>query len=56
MRIGLGLLLDNAWIVELSAASLTAVHFIAVRPEEAYLVDRFGEPHRRYAATVPRYL
>ncbi len=55
-QIGLGLLLDNAWIVALSAASLTAVHFIAVRPEEAYLLDRFGEPYRRYLASVRRYL
>jgi protein-S-isoprenylcysteine O-methyltransferase Ste14 len=55
-QIGLGLLLDNAWIVALSAASLTAVHFIAVRPEEAYLFDRFGEPYRRYLASVRRYL
>jgi len=55
-QIGLGLLLDNAWIVALSAASLTAVHFIAVRPEEAYLLDRFGEPYRRYSASVRRYL
>ncbi len=55
-QIGLGLLLDNGWIVALSAASLIAVHFIAVRPEEAYLLDRFGEPYRRYLATVRRYL
>jgi len=55
-QIGLGLLLDDAWIVALSAASLTAVHFIAVRPEEAYLLDHFGEPYRRYLATVRRYL
>jgi protein-S-isoprenylcysteine O-methyltransferase Ste14 len=55
-QIGIGLLLDNVWIVALSAASLTAVHFIAVRPEEeAYLLDRFGEPYRRYLASVRRY-
>ena len=56
LQIGLGLLLDDAWIVALSAASLTAVHFIAVRPEEAYLLDRFGEPYRRYLTSVRRYL
>jgi len=56
MQIGLGLLLDSAWIVALSAGALTAVHFIAVRPEEAYLLDRFGEPYRRYLASVRRYL
>ena len=55
-QVGLGLLLDNAWIVALSAASLTAVHFMAVRPEEAYLLDRFGEPYRSYLESVRRYL
>ena len=55
-QIGLGLLLDDVWVVALAAASLTAVHFIAVRPEEAYLLDQFGEPYRRYLASVRRYL
>jgi protein-S-isoprenylcysteine O-methyltransferase Ste14 len=56
MQIGLGLLLDDVWIVALSAASLAVVHVIAVRPEESYLLDRFGEPYRRYTASVRRYL
>ncbi|HLY39418.1 MAG TPA: isoprenylcysteine carboxylmethyltransferase family protein [Candidatus Binatia bacterium] len=56
MQIGLGALLDDVWVVALSAASLAVVHAIAVRPEEAYLLDRFGEPYRRYTASVRRYL
>ena len=55
-QIGLGLLLDDAWIVALSAVSLGVVHFIAVQPEEAYLLERFGEPYRRYLGSVRRYL
>ena len=55
-QLGLGLLLDDTWIVALSAVSLGVVHFIAVRPEEAYLLERFGEPYRRYLASVRRYL
>ena len=55
-QMGLGLLLDNVWVFVLSAASLALVHFIAVRPEESYLLDRFGEPYRRYLASVRRYL
>ena len=55
-QIGLGLLLDDVWVVALAAASLTAVHFIAVRPEEACLLDQFGEPYRRCLASVRRYL
>jgi protein-S-isoprenylcysteine O-methyltransferase Ste14 len=56
VQIGLGLLFDDVWIVALSAASLAVVHVIAVRPEEAYLLDRFGEPYRRYTESVRRYL
>ena len=56
MQIGLGFLFDDVWVVVLSAASLAVVHVIAVRPEEAYLIDRFGEPYRRYTESVRRYL
>jgi len=55
-QIALGLLLDNAWVVALAPLSLTVVHFIAVRPEEAYLAHKFGEPYRRYLTSVRRYL
>src|SRR5262249_7956675 len=56
VQIGIGLLLDDGWIVALAGAALTVVHFIAVRPEEAYLLDKFGEPYRTYLASVRRYL
>lgn len=56
VQIGIGFLLDDAWIIILSPASLIAVHFIAVRPEEAYLLDKFGESYRKYLASVRRYL
>jgi protein-S-isoprenylcysteine O-methyltransferase Ste14 len=56
VQIGIGFLLDDAWILLLSPASLITVHFIAVLPEEAYLLDKFGEPYRKYLATVRRYL
>ena len=56
VQIGIGFLLDDAWIIILSPASLIAVHLIAVRPEEAYLLDKFGESYRNYLASVRRYL
>src|SRR5262245_13316821 len=56
LQIGIGFVLDDAWIIILSPASLIATHFIAVRPEEAYLLDKFGESYRNYLASVRRYL
>src|SRR5205814_937857 len=54
--LGVGLLLGNLWIGGLALLSLFVVHFIAVRPEEAYLTERFGEPYRAYLRRVRRYL
>lgn len=53
---GLGVALGNMWIAALAWPALTIVHLIAVRPEERYLAERFGEPYRAYLASVPRYL
>jgi protein-S-isoprenylcysteine O-methyltransferase Ste14 len=55
-QLGIGVALDNLWIVLLAPASLLVVHFIAVRPEEAHLEQKFGEPYRRFKASVRRYL
>ena len=56
IEIGLGLAVDNLWIVLLTAPALLAVHFIAVRPEERYLATKFGKPYVDYVASVRRYL
>jgi protein-S-isoprenylcysteine O-methyltransferase Ste14 len=55
-EIGLGIALDDAWISLLALAALVAVHFIAVRPEEAYLLEKFGEGYASYRRRVRRYL
>lgn len=56
IQAGLGLALDDLWIVLLATASLLVVHFVAVRPEEAYLTEKFGDPYRQYLGKVRRYL
>ena len=56
LQMGLGLLLDNLWILVLAGPALAVVHVIAVLPEEAYLSGKFGEPYRHYLAKVRRYL
>ena len=56
IQMGLGVLLDNLWISMLAPVALALVHFIAVRPEEAYLAEKFGDSYLRYKASVRRYL
>jgi len=54
--IGLGLALNNLWISAFSLWALLIVHVIAVRPEEAYLAEKFGDGYRTYLTRVRRYL
>jgi protein-S-isoprenylcysteine O-methyltransferase Ste14 len=55
-QVGLGVALGNGWIALLSPLSLLVVHFLAVRPEEAYLRETFGESYGDYSKRVRRYL
>ncbi|MFN0064463.1 MAG: hypothetical protein ACKVPX_18320 [Myxococcaceae bacterium] len=43
-------------MLALTPFALAVVHVIAVRPEEAYLTAKFGEPYREYMSRVRRYL
>jgi protein-S-isoprenylcysteine O-methyltransferase Ste14 len=56
VQIGIGIAFDNLWISLLAAVTLAVIHVIAVRPEEAYLSAKFGEPYRNYLTRVRRYL
>lgn len=56
MQIGIGIALDNLWIVVLAAVTLAVIHVIAVRPEEAYLTQKFGDSYRQYLTRVRRYI
>ena len=56
MQIGIGVALNNLWISLLAAVTLAIIHVIAVRPEEAYLSQKFGDPYRAYLTRVRRYL
>jgi len=53
LGIAVGLAFD--WVLLLELASLPLIHYGIVVKEEAYLETKFGEPYRRYKATVPRY-
>ena len=55
-ELGLGLAVNNLWISLFAVPALVTVHFIAVRPEERYLSEKFGESYKAYLAQVRRYL
>ena len=54
--IGIGLVLDDLWLVIGAALFLVVVHDTAVLPEEAYLDEKFGDDYRAYKKKVRRYL
>lgn len=56
IQLGIGLAAGSPAAMLLASVSLLVVHFTAVRPEESYLEERFGEDYRRYKASVRRYL
>jgi protein-S-isoprenylcysteine O-methyltransferase Ste14 len=56
IQLGIGIAVGNVWIAAFAPISLLLVHFLAVRHEEAYLEDKFGENYARYKASVRRYL
>jgi protein-S-isoprenylcysteine O-methyltransferase Ste14 len=55
-QLGLGIATGSGWIAALAPLALAIVHFIAVRPEEAYLAEKFGTSYLEYRAAVRRYL
>jgi protein-S-isoprenylcysteine O-methyltransferase Ste14 len=55
VQAGIGVAVDNSWILCLSVPALVVVHYIAVRPEEVYLAGKFGDDYARYCARVRRY-
>jgi len=54
--LGAGLLADSLWILALALPALVIMHYGVVLREEAYLAATFGEPYRRYARSVRRWV
>jgi protein-S-isoprenylcysteine O-methyltransferase Ste14 len=55
MMLGVALLLNGDWLAVLTVPMVLILHYGVVKREELYLERKFGEPYRRYKASVPRY-
>ncbi len=54
--LGLAIALTNLWMVLLLPIMAWALHHAVVKPEEAYLADRFGAAYEDYRRHVPRWV
>jgi protein-S-isoprenylcysteine O-methyltransferase Ste14 len=55
LQAALGLGVSSLWIVLMVPASAAAVYLTAIRPEENYLTEKFGEGYLSYKRTVRRW-
>jgi protein-S-isoprenylcysteine O-methyltransferase Ste14 len=56
MLAGFGFLFGNLWVLALVPVSLVLNYLIAVRQEEKYLEEQFGEPYLAYKQRVRRWI
>jgi len=56
MQAGLAVALANGWILVLVPVVLCVIHTSAIRPEETYLAEKFGDSYRAYTSAVRRWL
>ena len=54
--LGFAVILSDAWIVILTPVCGWLIYYTAIRHEEVYLEEKFGESYRAYKATVRRWI
>ena len=53
--IGVGIWLDNIWIIAMLVPVLILMHYGVIKKEEQYLTKKFGDKYLKYKETVPRW-
>ena len=56
LQTGIGIGFANGWIISLVPPVLAIIYATAIRPEEAYLERKFGDPYTEYKRSVRRWL
>ncbi len=54
--IGFAIILSDVWILILTPVCGWLIYQLAIRHEEVYLEEKFGESYRAYKATVRRWI
>jgi protein-S-isoprenylcysteine O-methyltransferase Ste14 len=53
---GIGIWIDNLWVLALVVPTVAIISRTAIGPEERYLTDKFGPVYREYQNSVRRWL
>jgi len=56
ITVGVGLYLDSVWVMLSFLPAAVAVYFVAIKKEEAYLEQKFGEDYLKYKQNVRRWI
>jgi len=56
VTVGIGLALDNFWVLVMLAPVLVVMHYGVITREERYLTAKFGDEYLNYKNTVRRWL
>lgn len=54
--LGMGLVTSNPWTIALATLVFALTDRLAIRPEEAFLEEKFGDAYRDYCTRVRRWI